>query len=380
MALRMTTTGQPAILQPLAATLQRRFGADFDLDVAFTLQPGINVLFGPSGSGKTCILQLLAGIDRPDSGRIVLGDRALFDSSRGLDLPPQQRRVGYVFQHLALFPHLTAAQNVMYGLVHLPEAARQEHARMLLEETFGIPHLAARRASKLSGGEKQRVALARALAPEPHFLLLDEPLSALDLATKSRILEELLSWAAKHPIPILYVTHDREEIFSAAQHILVLENGKVIAEGAPDATLLNPGTLQVARSAVFENIFRARVLSLDQSSGTMACDIGDVVLDCPLPQPPPKSEVNIAFRAGDILLAVEEPRGISARNILPGTISKLTRREHVVAVDIRLGSHTERHVTVTSHVTPHAVESLKLGIGSEVWAILKTHSCHILRD
>jgi molybdate transport system ATP-binding protein len=369
-----------ATSQPLVATLKRRFGPDFGLDVAFTLQPGINVLFGPSGAGKTCILELLAGIDRPDAGNIALGDRVLFDSSRRIDLPPQQRRVGYVFQHLALFPHLTAAQNVMYGLAHLPEAARQQHASMLLEETFGIPQLAARRASKLSGGEKQRVALARALAPEPDFLLLDEPLSALDLATKSRILEELLSWAAKHPIPILYVTHDREEIFSAAQHILVLENGRVIAEGAPDATLMNPGTLQVARSAVFENIFRARVLSLDQSSGTMACDIGDVVLDCPLPNPLPASEVNVAFRAGDILLAIEEPRGISARNILPGTISRLTRREHVVAIEVRLGSNTKRSVTITSYVTPHAVASLKLAAGAEVWAILKTHSCHILRD
>jgi molybdate transport system ATP-binding protein len=377
----MTTTIQNRTAsQPLVAALKRRFSADFALDVSFTLQPGVNVLFGPSGSGKTCILQLLAGIDRPDSGRIDLGDRALFDSARDIDLPPQQRRVGFVFQHLALFPHLTAAQNVAYGLAHLPDATRQQHARMLLEETFGIQHLAARRAAKLSGGEKQRVALARAMAPEPDFLLLDEPFSALDLGTKSRILEELLSWVAKHPIPILYVTHDREEIFSAAQHIFVLENGKVIAEGAPDTTLMNPGTLQVARSAVFENIFRARVLSLDQSSGTMACDIGDVVLDCPLPQPLPKSEVNVAFRAGDILLAIEEPRGISARNILPGTVSKLTRREHVVGVDIRLGSNTAHNVIITSHITPHAVESLKLGVGSEVWAILKTHSCHILRD
>jgi molybdate transport system ATP-binding protein len=251
---------------------------------------------------------------------------------------------------------------------------------MLLEETFGIPHLANRRASKLSGGEKQRVALARALAPEPHYLLLDEPFTALDLPTKSRILEELLIWAGKHPIPILYVTHDREEIFSAAQHILILENGKLIAEGAPDATLMNPGTLQVARSAVFENIFRARVLSLDQSSGTMACDIGDVVLDCPLPQPLPKSEVNVAFRAGDVLLAIEEPRGVSARNILPGIVTKLTRRERVIAVEIRLGSDTERNLNITSHVTLNAVESLRLAVGSEVWAILKTHSCHILRD
>jgi molybdate transport system ATP-binding protein len=213
----MTTTASTRSKSaPLTATLQRRLGSEFALDVAFTVHPGINVLFGPSGSGKTTILQLLAGIDSPDAGRIALAQRVLFDSPERINLPPQQRRVGYVFQHLALFPHLTAAQNVMYGLAHLPGAARQHHARMLLEETFGISQLADRRADKLSGGEKQRVALARALAPEPDFLLLDEPLSALDLATKSRILDELLTWVKDRPIPILYVTHDREEIFSAA--------------------------------------------------------------------------------------------------------------------------------------------------------------------
>lgn len=364
---------------PLAAALQRRLGPEFVLDAAFSIQPGINVLFGPSGAGKTSILQLLAGIDWPDAGRIELAERVLFDSNSRINLPPQQRRVGYVFQHLALFPHLTAAQNVMYGLAHLPQATRQHHARMLLEETFGIPHLAARRADKLSGGEKQRVALARALAPEPDFLLLDEPLSALDLATKSRILDELLSWVKNHPIPILYVTHDREEIFSAARHILILENGRIIAEGAPDTTLLNPRTLQIARSAVFENIFRARVVSQDESSGTMSCDIGGAVLDCPLPQPPPGPEVNIAIRAGDILLAIEEPRGISARNILFGTIARLSRREHSVAVEVRLGAN-DRNVILTSHVTPRAVASLALAEGKPVWAILKTHSCHVLRD
>jgi molybdate transport system ATP-binding protein len=267
----------------------------------------------------------------------------------------------------------------MYGLAHLPAAARQHHARMLLEETFGIPHLADRRADKLSGGEKQRVALARALAPEPDFLLLDEPLSALDLATKSRILDELLTWVKDNPIPILYVTHDREEIFSAAQHILILENGKIVAEGAPDTTLLNPRTLQIARSAVFENIFHADVVSQEESSGTMSCDIGGITLDCPLPQPAPGLKVDIAIRAGDILLAIEEPRGISARNILQGSVARLTRREHVVAVDVRLGN-ADRSVTLISHVTPQAVTSLALTEGKRVWVILKTHSCHVLRD
>jgi molybdate transport system ATP-binding protein len=376
----MTTTASTRSKSaPLTATLQRRLGSEFALDVAFTVHPGINVLFGPSGSGKTTILQLLAGIDSPDAGRIALAQRVLFDSPERINLPPQQRRVGYVFQHLALFPHLTAAQNVMYGLAHLPGAARQHHARMLLEETFGISQLADRRADKLSGGEKQRVALARALAPEPDFLLLDEPLSALDLATKSRILDELLTWVKDRPIPILYVTHDREEIFSAAQHILILENGKIIAEGAPDTTLLNPRTLQIARSAVFENIFRADVVSQDESSGTMSCDIGGIILDCPLPQPAPGPKVDIAIRAGDILLAIEEPRGISARNILQGSVARLTRREHVVAVDVRLGN-ADRNVTLISHVTPQAVTSLALTEGKRVWVILKTHSCHVLRD
>jgi len=376
----MTTPVQPRPQDRfLRASLQRRLSREFALDVSFNLEPGITVLFGPSGAGKTSILELLAGIDRPDSGRISLADRVLFDSAERCDLPPQLRRVGYVFQHLALFPHLTAAGNVMYGLAHRPLAERQQRARTMLEQVFHIEGLADRRVTDLSGGERQRVALARALAPEPDLLLLDEPLSALDAPTKSRILEELLAWARNKPIPILYVTHDREEIFSAAQHVIVLEDGRIAAEGAPDAALLNPRTLQVARSAVFENIFRARVLSEDAASGTMLCDVGGVTLDCPLAYQPRSAEVSIAIRAGDILLANEQPRGLSARNILPGSVARLTRREQVVAVDVRCTAAGDS-VTFVSHVTPQAVASLSLAEGRPVWIVLKTHSCHVLRD
>lgn len=363
----------------LDATLRRRLGRDFSLDVAFTLQRGINVLYGPSGAGKSTVLQLLAGIDRPDSGHIALGDQVLFDSAANRDLPPQQRHVGYVFQHLALFPHLSAVENVMYGLADVPLAERQHRARIMLEDTFGIAHLAKRRPGQLSGGEKQRVALARALAPNPDLLLLDEPLSALDSTTKAQILDELIRWADANPIPILYVTHDREEIFSAAQHVIILEAGKIVGGGRPEDALLNPHTLSVARSTFFENIFRARVLSQDAASGTMQCDIGGVALDCPLPQPAPAFDVNIAIRAGDVLLATEPPRGISARNIIEGVVTRLTRREQMVAVEVRCGTR-ERNVTIVSHVTPQAVAFLELGEARRVWIVLKTHSCHVLRD
>lgn len=371
------STAKPAAI--LSATLSRRLSPDFEVSLDLELRPGITVLYGPSGSGKTTILQMLAGLLRPEKGSISLGSSVLFDSNSGIDLEPQKRRFGYVFQHLALFPHLTAAENVMFGLAHLPSAERQHRARMLLDEFFGLSRVAAQRPHQLSGGERQRVALARALAPQPNLLLLDEPLSALDSATKSRILEELILWSRSNPIPILYVTHDRDEIFSAAHHVIVLENGRKISEGSPDQALLTPRSFQVARSADFENVFQARILARDDASGTMTCDLRGATIECPLPHGALKDEVGIAIHAGDILLASEPPKGLSARNVIAGAVKGLTRKDRSVAVEVEC-SEGDGSVTFISNVTRQAVYSLGLEPGKPVWIVFKTHSCHVLLD
>src|SRR5579863_1183194 len=201
------------LLEAAFSRTQTSGGHEFVLDVEFQVAPGFNILFGASGAGKTTLLDCVAGLITPDVGRIAIGERVLFDASRGINLPVAKRGVGYVFQSLALFPHLTVAQNVQYGLARLPKSERLAKTSAILE-AFRIAHLAERSARKISGGESQRVALARTLVTDPAVLLLDEPLAALDAPTKARIIGDLRQWNHAHSIPILYVTHSREEVFA----------------------------------------------------------------------------------------------------------------------------------------------------------------------
>ncbi len=179
---------------------------------------------GPSGGGKTTLLNCIAGLVRPGRGRIAIGGTVLFDSESRIDVPVQKRRIGYVFQNLALFPHLTVAQNVQYGIMRIPSAERRARMMALLE-SFRIPHLADRKPGQISGGERQRAALARSLVTDPAVLLLDEPLVALDNAAKARILDDLRAWNAAHSIPIIFVTHAPEEAFALGERVVVIESG-----------------------------------------------------------------------------------------------------------------------------------------------------------
>ncbi len=198
----------------------------FSLEVEFTAPDGVTILFGPSGSGKTTCLRAIAGIVMPDAGRIALGERIYFDSASGTDLPIQQRQVGYVFQDYALFPHFTAEQNVAYGIRDTGKTAKRERARELLS-LLGIEYAARQYPRELSGGEAQRVALARALASDPAVLLLDEPLSAIDVKTRERLLTEIGALQQKTGIPFLYVTHNTAEARAIGTSAIVLKDGRV---------------------------------------------------------------------------------------------------------------------------------------------------------
>jgi len=360
----------------LTIQLRKRFSnaeRDFVLDVFLTVIPGITILFGPSGAGKTTLLDCIAGLTIPDSGKIAVGDRVLFDHARQTNLPVQNRKVGYVFQDLALFPHLTIGRNVEYGLAGRGTGERKNQSDAILE-SFRIAHLRERKPREISGGERQRVALARSLVTGPSILLLDEPLAALDAGTKSKIIDDLRAWNAAHDIPILYITHNREEVFALGDRVLVLENGRIIADGTPHAVMAAPRRESLAQLIGFENIFRAVVVAAHEDRGTMICRIADsnVDLETPLVRAEVGSTRLVGIRAGDILLATVQPAGLSARNIIPGRLLSLAQRDVIVAARVNCGVEMEVHLTLAAR------DALHLQPGREVWLIVKTHSCHLM--
>jgi len=212
----------------------RRKQGNFTMDAAFSAEEsGITALFGPSGAGKTSIVNMVAGLTRPDEGRIVMNGRCLFDSARGINEPPEKRRVGYIFQDARLFPHLSVRANLTYGMRLLPESERYVDFEPVVQ-LLGIEQLLDRRPARLSGGEKQRVAIGRALLCSPSLLLMDEPLASLDDSRKSEILPFIRRLCVEFSTPIMYVSHIMEEIERLAHHLVFLENGRVVASGRFD--------------------------------------------------------------------------------------------------------------------------------------------------
>ncbi|HEY2462033.1 MAG TPA: ATP-binding cassette domain-containing protein [Candidatus Acidoferrum sp.] len=198
----------------------------FTLDIEFEIPAGFTILFGPSGAGKSTVLDCIAGLLRPDRGHISVDGTILFDDRSRIDLPSHTRSVAYVFQNLALFPHMSVEKNVTYGLVNLPKPQRAAKAREILQ-AFHIENLASRKPGEISGGERQRVALARSLVTSPKILLLDEPLSALDAELKTSIIADLRAWNSARQIPILYVTHSSEEADALGERTITLDHGKI---------------------------------------------------------------------------------------------------------------------------------------------------------
>jgi len=357
----------------LSVNIVRRTSNTFVVEATFDAAPGFTMVLGPSGSGKSTLLECIAGFARPDSGRIAIGDRVLFDSHENLDVPVAERRLGYLFQNLALFPHMSVEQNIKYGIVKLP-AAEQERRITSMLESFRIGHLRDRRPGEVSGGERQRVALARSLVTDPALLLLDEPLTALDTSTKAKIIDDLRQWNLEHRIPILYVTHAPEEAFALGERVIVLEAGRVVAQGMPQEILKSPRRETVAQIVGFENVFDATVTALTEAQGTMSCRAGNnnLEIEVPLTRASVGDTVRVAIRAGDIILAGVRPHGLSARNTFEGRVTEVRRAGVTVVVMVDSG------VTFEIHVTPAAAEELQLAPERSVWMILKTYSCSLI--
>jgi molybdate transport system ATP-binding protein len=347
----------------------------FLLDISVKVPPGITILFGPSGAGKSTVLDCIAGLACPDAGRIAAGEAVLFDSQAGVNCPPQARHIAYVFQTLALFPHMSAEENVAYGLDGLPRAQRAARVEETLN-AFRVEKLRRRRPAEISGGERQRIALARSLVAQPRVLLLDEPLTGLDAELKAAIIDDLRVWNAARRIPILYVTHSREEVDALGERVIAMDHGHIVSEGTPMEVLEAPRRKRLAQAAGFENLLNGTVADLREADGVMRVRLNESVceLEVPLGFAVAGDRVHVAIRAGDILLATSQPQGLSARNILEGRIVALETRGTLVRARVDCG------VEFIVHLTPGAARTLELAPGCRVWLVLKTHSCHLVEE
>ena len=345
--------------------------ARFDLEVRVELEGDSVAVMGPSGAGKTSLLEAIAGLRRASGLVEIFGER-LLDDAAGIRLPPERRRMGYVPQDALLFPHLTAGENVRFGL------ARDEPAGRLFEETVRILEigpLLSRYPDTLSGGERQRVALARAISTRPRLLLLDEPLAGLDVALKERILPYLLRVRDQMRIPLLYVTHNAGEALLLAREALLLRSGKVEASGEAAQVFASRRLETLDPAASFDNVFEG-FLHPEVAAGTAVFAVRGAVARLVVPMAAGGELGRAVFSVApeDVLLSLEPLRRVSARNVLEGRVETVDPRDGDAIVGVRAQGMLWR-----AHVTAAAVADLGLDRDREVWIAVKTQAFRRLR-
>ncbi len=350
----------------LQVSLKHRF-AGFVLDVAFDAPPGVTALFGRSGSGKTTVINAVAGLLRPDQGFITADGITLLDTAKHINLPPHQRRVGYVFQDARLFPHLTVRQNLLYGRWFAPKEPEVSLDRIV--DLLGIGPLLSRRPGALSGGERQRVAIGRAILSNPRLLALDEPLAALDEERKAEILPYLERLRDEVHLPILYVSHAMAEVARLANTVVLIEAGRVTAAGPTAEILSDPATAPGLGLREAGALLTARVAAQDDD-GLTRFDSAAGPLWLPRVIAPMGSSLRIRILAQDVMLAITRPEGISALNILPATIRDIRQGDGPGAL-VRLDAGGE---VILARITRRSAEALALAPGKPVFAVLKAVS------
>lgn len=341
----------------ISVDVQKRLGA-FELDTQFDAPEGVTAIFGRSGSGKTSVVNAVAGLLRPDAGRIAIGKEVLFEQSSGTHLPAQDRRIGYVFQDARLFPHMTVMRNLSYGGTH--DADR-------VIDVLGLEGILDRMPARLSGGERQRVALGRALMSDPQLLLMDEPLAALDAPRKAEILPFIERLRDVVKIPMIYVSHDVSEVARLATTLVVIEAGRVTASGPVGAVLSQPETVPLVGVRAAGAVITAKVAGrlLDDGLTELAFSGGRLVLPGNLGVL--GQSVRVRIPAQDVILATHAPQNLSALNILPVTITKIEQgRGPGVAVGLQAG---DDHLL--ARVTRRSAQRMELAVGQQIYAIIK---------
>lgn len=345
-----------------------RDGGRFDLDVAFDAPAGVTALYGRSGAGKTTVIQAVAGLLKPEAGRVAVDAWELFDLAEGRWTPPHRRRIGYVFQEDRLFPHLSVRQNLLFGKRFAPKAERMSEAAFdRVVDMLGIGGLLDRRPARLSGGEKQRVAVGRALLSSPRLLLMDEPLAALDEARKAEILPYLERLRDETEIPILYVSHSVAEVARLATTVVALEAGRVALTGPTAAVLSDPDAAPTLGLREAGAVVDARIAAHHEDGLTeLAISAGRLFL--PHVDAPVGAAVRVRIHAQDVMLARTRPEGISALNILPAKVAEV-RQGAGPGVLVQLAAGDDR---ILARLTRRSANALELAPGVDCFAVVKS--------
>jgi molybdate transport system ATP-binding protein len=341
-----------------------RLGA-FLLDARFSVDSGTVALFGPSGSGKTTLVNAIAGLLRPDRGHVAIDGTILLDTTRGINVPPYRRRIGYIFQDGRLFPHLTVRQNLSYGRWFTEGIPSVGPAERIIE-MLGIGHLLGRYPQGLSGGEKQRVAIGRALLSAPRLMLMDEPLSSLDEQRKEEILPYIQKLREETGIPIILVSHSVSEVARLATSVILLTEGRVAAVGAPSQVLQNVEVTKLTGSPLDRSVIEAQVTRHDDSTDvtTLTSAAGTWLvrrIDAPL-----EGTVRIVVDPTDVILAKEQPRAVSALNCFSGTITGLRDKGPLLDVDVDCSGDL-----ITARITQFSSQRLGLSKGETIHILIK---------
>jgi molybdate transport system ATP-binding protein len=352
----------------LRVAVQKRRG-DFSLDARFDAPtPAVVALYGPSGCGKSTIVSLVAGLLEPDAAHIELDGLVLCDTASGVKVPAESRRIGCVFQDARLFPHMNVRRNLMYGLTR-NRSAGTAIAFDDVVALLGLGGLLERRPATLSGGERQRIALGRALLSQPRLLLLDEPLAALDIARRDEILPYLERLRDHWRLPMLYVSHQFDEVVRLATHVVVLEAGRVTAAGPLGRVALDPALAQVAGEASVGAVLDTSVAAVDED-GLCRVKAGGGELRIVATGLAPGARIRLQVLARDVVVATRQPEGLSIRNALAGEIASVTAESaasDLVAIDV--GGET-----IVARVTRAASRELGLVPRLRVWALVKAVS------
>ncbi len=350
----------------LEVAVEHRFGS-FRLDAAFDSTGGLTALFGRSGAGKTSLINAIAGLLRPERGRITLDGEVLTDTERGIFVPARRRRIGYVFQEGRLFPHLSVRQNLLYGRWFAPKGGRAGEVDQIVE-LLGIAALLDRRPANLSGGEKQRVAIGRALLARPRLLVMDEPLASLDEARKAEILPYIERLRDAAGVPIVYVSHQIAEVARLATDLVILSEGRVAAVGPTAAIMGRIDLFPLTGRAEAGAILATRVAAHDPVFGLTTLTAAAGELRVPHLDLPVGAALRIRIRARDVMIALRPPEGLSALNVLPGTVAEIGGADGPI-VEMRLDCAGE---ALIARLTRRSVETLGLAPGCPVYAVIKS--------